>query len=206
MTTAEQWDRLHRQPRHQTRYPSEHAVRFLASIDPPNRVALDIGSGSGRHTSLLIHSGYVAHAVDASKEAAVRTRALSPRPCSSRQASMISLPFGTDTFGVAIAFGVFYYGTAIDHELAVAELYRVLAPGGSALIVHRTPDDSRAQHGSPLDLPDHPEDGMTMNFLTAHELERIYAPFATLGYELTETTRHDRTWTDSDWLIAVTKR
>ncbi len=46
---------------------------------------------------------------------------------------------------------------------------------------------------------------MIMNFLTETDLERIYAPFSTLRYERTETTRHDRTWTDSDWLIMVTK-
>ena len=200
MSTA--WDELHTQPRHQTRYPSEHAVRFLAGIDPPNRNAVDIGCGSGRHSRLLAEQGYAVSACDSSHEAVARTRSI---VVDVQQASMTALPFPTDTFGVAIAFGVFYYGTEIDHELAVAELHRVLAPGGSALVVHRTTEDSRTRYGNPLSLPDHPEDGMTMNFLTEDDITRVYAPFSSLRYELTETTRLDGTWTDSDWLITVTK-
>ncbi len=196
------WDNLHTQPRHQTRYPSEHAVRFLAHVDPPNRRALDIGSGSGRHTRLLSRYRYEVDACDSSIEA-VRNTADEVWWATVRQASMTVLPYATDTFGVAIAFGVFYYGTTIDHELAVAELHRVLAPGGQALVVHRTTRDSRAQHGNPLHLPDHPEDGMTMNFLTSTDIDRIYAPFTTLEYGFTETTH--RGWCDSDWLIGVTK-
>ncbi len=61
------WDNLHTQPRHQTRYPSEHAVRFLAHIDPPNQMALDIGCGSGRHTKLLLEHRYTVSACDATR-------------------------------------------------------------------------------------------------------------------------------------------
>ncbi len=216
------WDRLHVQPRHQTRYPSEHAVRFLANavkqleqIEDGRRLAcaLDIGCGSGRHAQLLLDTGMRTWACDLSEEAVRLTRErLDLDEKYVVQASMIDLPYATDTFDVAIAFGVFYYGTTIDHELAVAELHRVLAPGGQALVVHRTTHDSRCSQAfldGPTDLklhmPDHPEDGMIMNFLTAHGIELIYAPFATLNYERTETTRDDRAWVDSDWLITVSK-
>ncbi len=206
MTTA--WDILHTQPRHQTRYPSEHAVRFLAHVDPPNRYALDIGCGAGRHTKLLLEHGYIAHGCDTSREAVKHTLRLQVVAV---QASMTALPFPTDTFGVALAFGVFYYGTEADHEQAAAELRRVLAPGGQALVVHRSRRDSRFRNSIPtrggylFNFPGHPEHGMTMNFVSENDIRSIYAMFTEVDYEYTETSRDGLSWRDSDWLITVTK-
>lgn len=193
------WTELHRQQdKHRLRYPSEHVVRWLAGL--PNGeatlTALDIGCGWGRHVDLLADFGYSVEGIDLSSEVASPTCVL-PK----RQGDMRELPYDNETFDIALAYGVFYYGTLEDHIKAVGELHRVLVPGGKALVVTRTHRDSRST------LAEYPGDeaGMTMNFLNDADVRSIYSVFGEIGVELSETTRDSRLWRDSDWLIRVTK-
>jgi SAM-dependent methyltransferase len=195
MTTA-LWDQLHRQKKHTLVYPSEHVVRFLASLEPG--LALDIGCGSARHIRTLGNRGFAAIGVDISQESVADDIA-----------TMTDLPYADNMFDVALAYGVFYYGTHTDHTQAISELHRVLKPGGQALVVTRTFRDSRAK-GERVDdytrrMTEGDERGMLINFLEATDVEEDYKMFSGLSYELAETTRNDRKWRDSDWLIRVTK-
>lgn len=206
------WEALHQQPRHRLRHPSEHVVRFLSSLGWPSYgAALDIGCGSGRHTELLDNGGWGTFAVDASQEACAATRLRVPGAVVER-ASAQDLPFRAGAFAVALAFGVFYYGTLEDGERAVAELHRVLRPGGKALVCARSARDWRAAQDAEgyivqraVHAPGEPEDGMTMHFLTGADIDYVYRAFSDVTYELTETTTRGRTRCDSDWLISVTK-
>lgn len=200
------WDRLYANQRHRLLYPSEPVVRFLAHLQTgwppgtPNR-ALDIGCGAGRHTRLLNDFGYVTTAIDSSSHAVELTQRLVPA-AHTIQASMTDLPFMDGSFDVVIAANTLYYGTLAETARAIQELHRVLSPRGHAFVVVRTEHDSRFDPflAKPAD-----ETGMTYNAPTEDMIESDYAIFATVNYELTETTRHKRTWVDSDWLITLTK-
>ncbi len=198
------WDALYQDERHRLAYPSEHVVRFLAPLDRGK--ALDIGCGSGRHMSLLRDMGFDAYGVEPSKAAVDwnRENSLSIATC-----DMTKLVFQDDQFDVGLAYGVFYYGTMGDADKAVHEMHRVMRPGGSAFVCVRSCRDWRMDHTdsrSVFHLAGEPEDGMTLDFINQDEVEAVYGGlFATLHYEIAETTTHDRDRLNSDWLITVTK-
>jgi ubiquinone/menaquinone biosynthesis C-methylase UbiE len=64
---------------------------------------------------------------------------------------MTDLPFESDVFDAAVAYGVFYYGTRAEMRKAIGELHRVLKPGGQAFVVLRTTDDYRYGKGEALE-------------------------------------------------------
>ncbi len=208
---ATPWDALHRQARHRLEYPSEHVVRFLAAVelDPEDNrrpEAVDIGCGSGRHSILLEAFGYNAQACDVSEAAVYATRTRWDVP-SKRVlcAPMTELPYADGRFDVAVAFAVFYYGSRKDHTQAVAELHRVLRPGGRAFVCLRRSEDWRTSfvHGGVFRYVDAPESGMRMDFLTEYEVGVLYGAFSERQLEQTTTTRAGRT--NADWLLSVTK-
>lgn len=212
------WDDLHRQERFRLRYPSEHVVRFLAgmnlakpSTDRYWGSALDIGCGAGRHLELLREAGWFAYGTDSSFEAVCRAREVGAAG-GVEQAEMTKLPHIGDHFDVALAYGVFYYGTWDEMQAAVDEMHRVLRPHGHGFVCVRTTDDWRARRGAKvgtltyqLELPRDPEDGMVMNFLPQSRIEAVYARFAEIEWEKCEWTTHGCTRKNSDWLITVTK-
>lgn len=186
------WDRLYQDRRHQLRYPSEHVVRFLAS-QPPG-LAIDIGCGWGRHMQVMRELGFEAFGTDASLQAALNVPGAVHAP-------MTDLPYPDDTFDVAVSWGVFYYGTPAEHDRAIAEMHRVLRPGGSALVCVRTDRDWRR-----TGIPDwEVESGLTMHYTREDDIEPLYAAFSVVSWERCEWTTHSMARRNSDWLITVTK-
>ncbi len=184
------WAALHTETRHRLVYPSEHVVRFLSKHRGSLPLSLlDIGAGSGRHVRLAWEMGFAARGVD-----------LVPTSPEIKQGSMTELPFRDGVFDLALAYGVFYYGTRADHEKAIGEMWRVLKPGGHGFVCVRSYYDWRAdgsiQEGEP-------EYGMEISFVDWNEIEGLYQQFTEVSYESTETT--DKGRLNSDWLITVTK-
>ncbi len=124
---------------------------------------------------------------------------------------MTDLVYGDEFFDLALAFGVFYYGTRQDHLKAIYEMHRVLKPGGHGLVVTRSFMDSRASTTRWVDewtaeMRSGDEAGMLINFMRRPDVYETYGKvFSEVSCELTETTRNDGRWVDSDWLIKVTK-
>jgi len=186
------WDKLYEDPRFDLQVPAEQVVRFLNALTPKGE-ALDIGCGTGRHLKLLRDLGWEATGVDSSPKAAAKARA--------SVAEMTKLPFKNSRFDVALAHGVFCYGTIADHEQAVSELHRVLKPGGTALVRTRTTSDWRTSGTGNGDA----EAGMKMNFLPEPMVNGLYGRFSKVRYEWIEWTEDDRGRKNSDWLITVVK-
>lgn len=213
------WDRLHAQARFRPRYPNDHVVRFVMANVPEDARrsahAIDIGVGGGRHTHFLCELGFRVAGVDISAEGL--------RHCSAwltsagfaadlRAASMTALPFADSTFALAVAFGVFYYGDESAMDNAIAEMYRVLEPGGRALVIVRTTADYRFGKGDclgrntfRLTISDTNEEGALMHFLDEDEVRHRFAAFSDIAFERTETTFRDRSATNSDWIVQLRK-
>lgn len=143
--TKKTWDAVHRE-RQWGRWPGEHVVRFLmrrygdiAVGERPNIKFLDVGCGVGANTWLIAHEGFSVYGIDSSPAAIDR--------CAEWMSGMIrqgnnydvtlecmnatKMVFPADTFDCAIdscCLQHFFYPR--EHALAVAEIHRILKPGG----------------------------------------------------------------------------
>jgi SAM-dependent methyltransferase len=216
--SSSHWDALHRQPRFRPVYPNDHVVRFLMTnrellqTHPPARF-LDIGLGAGRHTKLAAELGFRTFGIDISlvglQHARERVQTVGLQ-ASLSQASMLALPFTDSSFTVVLSFGVFCYGTGKEMRQAIAEVRRILVPGGKAFLVLRTTDDYRFGKGTALDhntfqlsISETNELHSTQHFLAAEDVPAYFAAFSQVSFEKSETTFGNRSGINSDWLITV---
>jgi tellurite methyltransferase len=94
---------------------------------------LDLGCGVGRHTLLFAEHGFAVEAIDgaaaglnfARGEAAARGLRLSLR-----QAEADAVPFAEGTFDDVLSWNVIFHGTMGEVGCRLAEIWRILRPGG----------------------------------------------------------------------------
>jgi len=115
----------------------QREVLRLLSLRPGERV-LDIGSGPGQQTSeiaVAVGASGGVHGIDSSRSmiAIARKRCGEQRGMDFQLAAATKLPFKDKSFEVATCTQVYEYVAEIG--AALSELYRVLSPGGRALIL-----------------------------------------------------------------------
>jgi len=92
---------------------------------------LDLGCGVGRHTRLLAHAGFETHGADASPNGLSYART---QPFGERiqwiRADFATVPFAALAFDYVLAWNVIYHGDREIASRALAEIRRVLRPGG----------------------------------------------------------------------------
>jgi len=105
------------------------AVRDLA--------LLEVGSGAGAHSALFARHGARVTAVDLTEERARATQAklelLGASDCRAFQADAENLPFADASFDIVYSNGVLHHTP--DTARAIAELHRVLKPGGLGVVM-----------------------------------------------------------------------
>ncbi len=106
------------------------------NIEPGMRV-LDAGCGFGRNLVYMLRAGYDIAAVDADPEAVEHVFRLSQAlntglPAGNFKPALLdSLPFADARFNVVLCNSVLHFANSVQHfDLMLAELWRVLAPGG----------------------------------------------------------------------------
>jgi len=130
------WTSLSRNPEKPSRWRTAEpsVAALLPSLAKAGaREVLDIGSGLGRHATLMAESGMQVTAIDASPTAVVQTRRhLRELNLAGEvsQASFLSLPFRGETFDFVLAWNVLYHADGPSAKLAADEICRVLKPGG----------------------------------------------------------------------------
>lgn len=107
-------------------------IATTRAIDPkPGERILDIACGTGTSTLPLAKTGATVVGVDFSPEMIAEAGRKHPR-IEFRQADAMKLPFGDDEFdAVTISFGL---RNVQDPKQALAEMYRVLKPGGRLVV------------------------------------------------------------------------
>jgi SAM-dependent methyltransferase len=98
--------------------------------DGGGRRILDAGCGTGNTLTHFRGRGR-AVGVDLSEDA---LRFCRSRGVQAARASVLALPFGPATFDLVTSFDVLYHRWVTDDRAAVAELARVLGPGGLLLV------------------------------------------------------------------------
>jgi SAM-dependent methyltransferase len=114
-------------------YAGQRAVA-LALLEPWARerrlLLLDAGCGTGFNLVALARFGPTL-GIDLSQEAISFCRERGVRAV---RASVLRLPFRAEAFEAVTSFDVIYHDWVVDDRAAVAEMARVLSPGGALLV------------------------------------------------------------------------
>lgn len=98
---------------------------------------LDLGCGLGRHSVYMAGHGMDVTAVDLSQEAVAHTLEWAEREhltIRAQTVNMLHLPFADATFDCLMAYHVIYHTDTAGMAQVLAEIRRVLRPGGEAFI------------------------------------------------------------------------
>lgn len=110
--------------------PEADVIGWAATLAPGARV-LDLGAGVGRHARCLAQRGFAVTAFDAAPEG------LAAIPPDSGVATVLGrmhdLPFADGAFDHVLSWNVIYHGDEDIVLRTIAEIRRVLTPGGTYL-------------------------------------------------------------------------
>lgn len=98
------------------------------------RTALDLGCGVGRHALMLARQGFEVSALDAAPDGLAelaRVAAAEALPIRIAQGQMTDLPYEDGAFDYVLSFNVIYHGDREIVARSIAEIARVLRPGGT---------------------------------------------------------------------------
>jgi ubiquinone/menaquinone biosynthesis C-methylase UbiE len=113
------------------------AVVEMPLADLAGKRVLEIGPGAGGHSALFARHGAVVTAVDITQARARATakkfKILEADDCEAMQGDAESLTFDDGTFDIVYSNGVLHHTN--DSAKAIDEVYRVLKPGGRAVIM-----------------------------------------------------------------------
>ena len=119
----------------------KHIPEFARFARGRDRDVLEIGVGAGTDFVQWVQSGARAVGVDLTEAGVALTRErleLLGLSADVRQADAENLPFAAASFDVVYSYGVLHHSP--DTRRAIAEVHRVLRPGGTALVmIYRVP-------------------------------------------------------------------
>src|SRR6478735_4920039 len=127
-TVAEAYDRG------RPAYPEE-AVTWLTGGEA--KVVLELGAGTGKLTRQLVDAGHAVFATDPDEAMLEVLRQRVPE-VSARTASAEEIPANDRSVDVVVVAQAFHW---FDHDLALAEIARVLKPGGHVALVWNSRDE-----------------------------------------------------------------
>ena len=127
--------------------------RALAKLDlTQSRTILDVGFGQGRTAAILVQAGHHVIGVDPSPTMVSQATARNRAACRDGRASLkhgdgVTVPFPDDTVDAAVTAHTIYFMP--DPAATIADIARVLKPGGTLVIACRTTEDDTADWMDP---------------------------------------------------------
>ena len=191
------WENLFRR-QEWGKYPPEHVVRFVArnwytAADRKAVRLLDVGSGPGANTWFMAREGFSVSAIDGSATGIARLQqrlAAEGLNADARVGDFTQLPWPDTTFDGALDNVAIYANPFAAALRAVAEVHRVLKPGGlfcSASFSDRTwgyRTGREVEPGGWSDVREGPFAGRGFSLvLDRARLDELYAGFATREVE-----------------------
>lgn len=153
--TIQAWDHLYSQTNAQVwGKPAPFVVELIKELGrdltPESRV-LDAGTGEGRHLPLLVSTGAMVFACDASGNALHKVPAPTRDAVKTEICELSRTPFKTSFFDLILMNDVFE--TLPDPGLVLKEMHRLLSPSGR-LICNIPDEDDGVSHDNMTPLPD----------------------------------------------------
>lgn len=187
------WDELYADKTfHPPKYPEPVVVRWVIEELKHGARVLDLGCGSGRHLRMLNTEGFAPYGCDAHSD---------PSWYNFRRCSASSLPYGDGMFDAVLCWGVLYYLPIEECKEAFDEIYRVLHPGGKALIMVKAPGDRR-EAGACIPQAEH---GMELLFLSEQDIRGFTEKFLFCKLEVATQTLVNQSFTERDYHVYLTK-
>ena len=120
------------------RYRTEgHILKELDELDVKDKSVLEIGLGQGADSMQLINRGAIYHGIDLTEESVRRVKErfqlFDKHYREVQVANAEQIPYSDNYFDLVYSHGVIHHSPRI--ESIVAEIYRVLKPGGQAVIM-----------------------------------------------------------------------
>jgi ubiquinone/menaquinone biosynthesis C-methylase UbiE len=132
------WNELFTQEEYRWKNPHEQVVAFVPMLKARNaKRVLDLGCGAGRHTVDLAREGFQVCGIDISENGLAHTREWLTRENLSaelKRGDIEQIPYPDNFFDAVISVYVIYHKTLAGMQNVIAEIDRVLKPGGLALI------------------------------------------------------------------------
>jgi SAM-dependent methyltransferase len=110
--------------------PEKDVIAWASTLAPGARI-LDLGAGVGRHAIWLAQQGFIVTALDAAAEGLAEIDKV--RGIETIQAGMTDLPLPDGCFDHVLSWNVIYHGNEDVILRTIAEIRRVLTPGGTYL-------------------------------------------------------------------------
>ncbi len=136
MTAHVFWDRVWRTPAKSSEWSAADpwVAESVGQLrDRGARATLDIGCGIGRHCVLLAREGFASHGVDRGSAGVTATRDAAREQgvhVAVVVGDMAALPYQSASFDFVLAFNVNYHTDEDGLRQTLAEVRRVLRPGG----------------------------------------------------------------------------
>jgi ubiquinone/menaquinone biosynthesis C-methylase UbiE len=120
------------------RYRTEgHILQELDQIDFKDKKTLEIGLGQGADSMQIIQRGALYYGIDLTEESVRRVkerfRLFDKKYCEVQVANAEHIPYDDNSFDIVYSHGVIHHSPGIRQ--IVAEIHRVLKPGGQAVIM-----------------------------------------------------------------------
>lgn len=179
--------------------------------------ALDIGCGSGRHTLFMAAEGFEAHGTDYSEKAVeVTNRQLigAGHPATARVAGIERLPYGSDVFQIVVCWHTLYCNTLAEMRKGLAEMHRVLEPGGRACVSLRRDNDYTRGRGIEIEpgtfrldpelVHEDPPD-MTVHYSSLEETRELFKGFSNVEIGFADFAFGNLDEVRAHWIVIATK-
>lgn len=205
-TTAGLWSRAYQSGMTMWQ-PQESIVMFSArflkrredltswTVKREVRRVLDLGCGNGSNARFFAQQGYEAHGIDISAAAIEMGRAWFAQEGlvgDLRVGSCLDLPYGSGFMDVVVSHGVLDHLIPSDGRRAMAEVHRVLRPGGLCFLTLVAVNDLEYGKGEPVDrntfiLADGYEKGLPQRYFDREAIDELLQGFALLDCRRIET-------------------
>ncbi|WP_010494117.1 class I SAM-dependent methyltransferase [Paenibacillus elgii] len=179
---------------------------FIGGLDPSETgPILDLGCGAGNDTLYLTEKGFSVIACDLSAEALMRVQELVPQVKTEQLDLLQPLPFPDGSAQAVVADLSLHYFSWGDTKRVVADISRVLRPGGQLWCrVNSTKDfEYGAGQGRLIEPNYYERDGKRKRFFDGPQLEQLFQEWHISFLQEQTMNRYDKP--KVVWVMAATK-